>query len=112
MQSWPVMDILRERQAKILLIGSETDNPLSKYADLKLNLPTLESHYDKISAFATKLSLLYMLDNLYTGLFNLNYEENMKKKKEAVKRIGEGRLNGIKSYYENMVERSKEDQEN
>ena len=39
-----------------------------------------EDHYHKISSYSTRLSLLYILDVLYTCYFELDYEENLSKK--------------------------------
>lgn len=39
-----------------------------------------EHHYRKISSFATRLSILYILDVLYAVYFQTDYEENLNKK--------------------------------
>ncbi len=84
--SQEVIDILREKNQDFLLIGS-SENNWSKHAKYNITIPSLEDHYNKISSFVTRQSLLYIFDILYTSLFNLNYDENLKFKLENYKRI-------------------------
>ena len=50
------------------------------YSDFHLYISPYENHYKKISSFSTRLSLLYILDVLYTCYFELDYKDNVKKK--------------------------------
>lgn len=81
-----VIEILREKKQDFCLIGA-SQNKWKKYAKYNIEIPSLEDHYNKISSFTTRLSLLYIFDVLYTSIFNLNYEENLKFKLEAYKKI-------------------------
>ena len=45
------------------------------------------NHYNKISSFSTKLSLLYLSDCLYTCYFELDYQKNVELKLENYKRM-------------------------
>lgn len=76
----PILNILRKTKTPILLICSTEDNPIKEYADYILNLCSLENHYNKISSFSTRLSLLYILDILYTCYFKADYKTNQRKK--------------------------------
>lgn len=75
-----VVDILSKNDTPIILITSTQTNDLSKLADIKLYMSSVENHYDKISSFSTRYSLLIVLDLLYAEIFNRNYEENCKYK--------------------------------
>lgn len=74
-----IMEILKEKRTPIVLIGA-IHNPLEKYADYLLYMNPYENHYHKISSFSTRLSLLYILDSLYTCYFELDYDKNIEKK--------------------------------
>ena len=77
-----ICQILHENHTKLLLICSEQAEKLFSYADLRLYFSNYEDHADKISSFSTRISLLYILDALYTCFFERNYQENRKKKKQ------------------------------
>ncbi len=72
-----LMKILKTNRTRIILISSTESTVISKYADYQLYLCSNENHYNKISSFSTRLSLLYILDCLYSSYFNLDYEENL-----------------------------------
>lgn len=72
-----VVKILHENQVPIVLITSAQDNPLAKYAAHKIYMASIENHYDKISSFSTRMSLLMILDTLYAVYFNHDYDRNI-----------------------------------
>ena len=80
-------DILKKNKTKIILISSTNENPITKYADYQLYLSSNENHYNKISSFSTRLSLLYVLDCMYTEFFKLNYERNVQYKLNTYKKL-------------------------
>lgn len=90
-------EILKENGTPILLISSPDRNPLMKYAAMQLYLCSLENHWNKISSFSTRLSLLYLLDNLYAGYFNLDYQANVKKKLEAYRKLVRGSMRAMQA---------------
>lgn len=71
---------LRERKTPIVLICGAKQNKYEKYTDYQLYMNPYENHYHKISSFSTRLTLLYILDCIYTCYFELDYDENVKKK--------------------------------
>lgn len=73
-----LIDILRKNGTPILMIGAPNENPYMNMSDLVLCLSGKEDHHDKISSFSTRLSLLYVLDALYSAYFSLDYERNSK----------------------------------
>lgn len=72
-----VVKLLKENNVPIILITSIQENPLIDYATHKLYLASVENHYDKVSSFSTRLSLLTVFDTLYGIYFNENYEKNL-----------------------------------
>ncbi|WP_442970898.1 hypothetical protein [Romboutsia sp. 1001713B170207_170306_H8] len=72
--------MLKNNKTPIILISSTNENPLNKYATYQLYLSSNENHFNKISSFSTRLSLLYILDCMYTQFFKLNYNANIKYK--------------------------------
>ena len=74
--------ILKKKKVPIVLICGANQNPYEKYADYYLYMNPYEDHCNKISSFSTRLTLLYILDCLYTCYFELDYDKNVKKKLE------------------------------
>ncbi|MFV0396036.1 MAG: MurR/RpiR family transcriptional regulator [Coprobacillaceae bacterium] len=75
-----VPQLLKDNKTPIILISSAEDNPLTKYATYQLYMSPHENHYNKISSFSTRLSLLYLLDCIYSCYFKLDYDENITNK--------------------------------
>lgn len=71
-----VMKILVENQTPILLITSSQNNPFVEFATEILYLSSNENHYNKISSFSTRFSILMVLDLLYANFFNQHSLEN------------------------------------
>lgn len=82
-----VCNILKKNKTPIVLIGAGNDHPLKKFATYMLHMCNYENHYNKISSFSTRLSLLYLLDNLYTCYFRLNYDINTQHKLQYYKNM-------------------------
>lgn len=78
---------LKENQTEFLLICSQEAQRLIPYASMCLYFSSLEDHYQKISSFSTRVSLLYILDVLYTCYFERDYEKNVKNKTEFYKKL-------------------------
>ena len=72
-----VVKILDKNNIEIILITSTQDNPLAQHATHKVYLASAENHYNKVSSFATRVSLLSVFDTLYSIYFNANYEGNL-----------------------------------
>lgn len=75
-------EILKEKNVPYILISSLHENPLKNDALALLHLASQEDHANKISSFGTRLSLLYVLDALYTEIFKYDYSNNLVKKRE------------------------------
>lgn len=75
-----LIHILKRKKTPIVLICGAGQNPYEKYANYHLYMNPYENHYHKISSFSTRLTLLYILDCIYTCYFELDYENNIQKK--------------------------------
>lgn len=78
-----VMTLLKKNKTPIVLISSTTNKTMIQSSDYNLYLNPNENHYNKISSFSTRLSLLYLLDCIYTCYFKLEYDKNVKYKTET-----------------------------
>ena len=74
-----IIKTLKGNKTPILLISSTEDSPIKEYADYQLYLCSNENHYNKISSFSTRLSLLYILDILFACYFITDYDKNLEK---------------------------------
>lgn len=71
-----VIRLLNENQTPIILLTSTQGNPFVEFADDILYLASEENHYNKISSFSTRYSILVLFDLLFAGIFNQNPEKN------------------------------------
>ena len=88
-----IADILKKNKTPIILISSINENPLIKYANYHLYLSSNENHFNKISSFSTRLSLLYVLDCIYTCYFKFDYDQNVKYKLDTYKKLSNNNRN-------------------
>ena len=79
--------LLHELDSPIVLITSTKQNPLTKYATEIIYMSSYEDHYQKVSSFSTRMTLLYILDTLYSLYFSQNYEVFLKKKISSYQRL-------------------------
>lgn len=82
-----VANILHRRKIPIILLTSIGENSISQLTDCRLFISTKEKLYSKIATFTTDESILYLLDILYSGIFALNYDENLSFKIESASYI-------------------------
>lgn len=75
----PLLKILKKVKTPILLISASHIDTIVE-PDYQLYISAYENHYKKISSFSTRLSILYILDVLYTCYFELDYKNNIEKK--------------------------------
>ncbi|WP_302327062.1 MurR/RpiR family transcriptional regulator [Enterocloster lavalensis] len=72
--------ILKDRRSPIVLIASTQNKTLTRYAKHVIYMSSYEDHYQKISSFSTRMTLLYILDTLYAVYFSRHYRDNVQKK--------------------------------
>jgi len=71
---------LKATKTPILLISSYEIQLQDIKPDYHLYISPYENHYKKISSFSTRLSILYILDVLYTCYFEMDYQGHLNKK--------------------------------
>lgn len=84
--------ILHKVKTPIVLISSYDYTFKDFDPDYQLYISSYENHYKKISSFSTRLSILYILDVLYTCYFKLDYQENIEKKLAYYNNIVKGTI--------------------
>lgn len=87
-----VLNRLKDKQQKVILITSLDNTEMGNLADCVLTLSSREMRYTKIGEFSSTTSLKLILDILYSCLFSLNYEINLNKRISLYKEIDE--ING------------------
>lgn len=85
-----LMHILKRKKTPIVLICGAGQNQYEKYAHYHLYMNPYENHYHKISSFSTRLTLLYILDCLYTCYFELDYDRHIQKKLDYYRYMKKG----------------------
>ncbi|WP_207694313.1 hypothetical protein DOK67_0002334 [Enterococcus sp. DIV0212c] len=82
-----ILETLKKNQSKILLITSKKSPLLHEKVDGTFLFSSMENHYNKISSFSTRLSLMYIFDSLYLSYFNQDYEKNLSYKLENYQKM-------------------------
>jgi len=72
-----ILKILKKNQCKILLITSLHSPLLQEKVDGVFYFSSMENHYNKISSFSTRMSLMSIFDCLYLSFFNQDYDKNL-----------------------------------
>ena len=72
-----VAKILKTKNTPIIAITCIADNELSRLADVTLRISSREMLHTKIGDFATSVSIKYLLDILYAGIFSFDYQKNL-----------------------------------
>lgn len=75
-----IAQTLKEKQTKIIILTSVGDNRLSHYADYILNIGSREKIFTKIAPFASQTSMEYLLNVIFSCLFQKDYEQNIQNK--------------------------------
>lgn len=70
-----------------IAITSFGNNTLSSLCDCVLNVSTREKLINNLGNFCFPLSLMFVLDLLYAGVFNQNYEKCLNKRLETAQRL-------------------------
>lgn len=82
-----ILDILQKNNSQILLITSQNSPLLKEKVAGILLFSSMENHYNKISSFSTRMSLMYLFDRLYLSFFNQDYEKNLAYKLENYQKM-------------------------
>lgn len=83
----PAARSLSERGVPLVLVASAETTPLDEYATVKLALSPQEDHAEKVSPFATGLSLLFVLDALFARVFVEDYDANLARRRDLYRGV-------------------------
>lgn len=72
-----ILLILKQRNIKIIAVTHVGENTLSKNAHYHLSISTRERLFLKIANFTSNTSIMHVLDMLYSGIFSLDFENNI-----------------------------------
>lgn len=75
-----ITQILKNNQSTLLLISANDFELKNVVPDYHINMPNYEHKYLKLANFSTRLSLLFILDSLYSCYFEKDYKKNLEKK--------------------------------
>lgn len=75
-----IAQILKEKQTPIIVLTSVGDNRLSHYADYILNIGSREKIFTKIAPFSSQISIEYILNLIFSCLFQKDYDKNIQTK--------------------------------
>lgn len=78
----PSARTLKQHGTYVILLTAHPDRALSQLADCILSFPDQENACDSIGSFYSQLSLEYLLNVLYSLIFALHYQENVRRKKD------------------------------
>lgn len=75
-----IAQILKEKKTPIIVLTSIGDNHLSHYADYILNIGSREKIFTKIAPFASQVSMEYLLNVIFSCIFQKDYDPNIQNK--------------------------------
>ena len=75
-----IAQTLKEKKTQLIVLTSIGDNRLSHYADYILNIGSREKIFTKIAPFASQISMEYLLNVIFSCLFQKDYEQNIQNK--------------------------------
>jgi len=73
-----IAQIAKTKKTPIIIITSIGDNALSRMSDYVINICSKEKIYNKIAPYASKMSMDYILDIIFSLIFKKDYDENIK----------------------------------
>lgn len=80
--------ILKERQVPILLLTAFPESKLAKMADVVLTIPALEKKETyKIATFSSQVAIDYVLNVLFSSLYQINYSQNIEHQRKNTELI-------------------------
>lgn len=86
-QTLKLAEHLKKINRKFIVITSYGQNSLSQMTDYVLYVSTREKLNDGIGNYGFNISVLYLLDIIYSCVFQKNYEYNIKNKPENMKKF-------------------------
>jgi len=84
-----IAEILKSKNTQMIVLTSIGENSLTAFADCIFSISTREKLYSKISTYSSNNSIHLILDILYSCVFKMNYDYNLKYKANISKSIDE-----------------------
>ena len=84
-----IAEILKSKNTQMIVLTSIGENSLTAFADCIFSISTREKLYSKISTYSSNNSIHLILDILYSCVFKMNYDYNLKYKADISKNIDE-----------------------
>jgi len=84
-----IAEILKSKNTQMIVLTSIGENSLTTFADCTFSISTREKLYSKISTYSSNNSIHLILDILYSCVFKMNYDYNLKYKSNISKNIDE-----------------------
>lgn len=84
-----IAEILKARNTQMIVLTSIGENSLTAFADCIFHISTREKLYSKIATYSSNDSIHMILDILYSCVFKMNYDYNLKFKADISKNIDE-----------------------
>ncbi|MFT8348520.1 MurR/RpiR family transcriptional regulator [Clostridium saccharoperbutylacetonicum] len=84
-----IAEILKAKNTQIIVLTSIGENSLTAFADCIFSISTREKLYSKIATYSSNNSIHLILDILYSCVFKMNYDYNLKYKADISKNIDE-----------------------
>ncbi len=75
-----IAQTLQEKKTPTIIITSIGDNRLSHYGQYLLNIGSREKIFTKIAPFASQISMEFILNTIFSCLFQKDYEKNIQTK--------------------------------
>ncbi|MCV3762734.1 MurR/RpiR family transcriptional regulator [Companilactobacillus farciminis] len=90
--TYQIAKILRLNGCKIITITAVNKSKIAQLSDLILPISNSESMTKKIAPFASNVSIDYILNTLYSGLFVANYDDNQRHRLASEKLFSDSRF--------------------
>ncbi|MBS4750728.1 MurR/RpiR family transcriptional regulator [Carnobacteriaceae bacterium zg-ZUI78] len=78
-----IAQLLHRKQVPMIVITNIGESSISKLAQCVLKMSTRERLYSKIATYANDASITYLLDVLYSCIFQLDYEKNSELRRDT-----------------------------
>ena len=75
-----IAQTLKEKGTPMIILTSIGNNRLSHYANYILNIGSREKIFTKIAPFASQISIEYLLNIIFSCIFQKDYNQNIQNK--------------------------------
>lgn len=75
-----IAQTLKEKKTPMIILTSVGDNRLSHYASYILNIGSREKIFTKIAPFSSQISMEYLLNVIFSCIFQKDYDDNIQNK--------------------------------